>query len=133
MQIKYVGVLLAAWAVAAGGPGCSSDEEARAGLASACKLNTDCNSPLVCSSGLCHSACVTSRDCPVGTLCVKSSEGNVCQLVDETKCTYDSQCTGLLVCGNDGKCRNECQADRDCIEPQLCATGGFCAEPGEVD
>lgn len=133
MRSPVRGVLVIGSFLGCIGPACSSEETNRAGLAAGCKLNSDCAPGLTCSSDLCHTTCESTRDCPVGTLCVKEKEGSVCQLQNETTCTYDSDCEGLLVCGADGRCRNECKTDRDCVSPQVCATGGFCAEPPEVD
>ncbi|HVU02506.1 MAG TPA: hypothetical protein VHE30_12170 [Polyangiaceae bacterium] len=61
-------------------PACSVDETHAAGLAQACHLNTDCDTGLVCSAGLCHASCEGSRDCPTGASCVHTAEGNVCEL-----------------------------------------------------
>jgi hypothetical protein len=50
------------------------------GLAEGCRLNTDCDTGLVCSSGLCHAVCAGARDCPDGAECVLSPQGSICEL-----------------------------------------------------
>jgi hypothetical protein len=64
---------------------------------------------------------------------VRANGATVCQFSDKTECSYDSDCIDALVCGSDGKCRNQCKLDKDCVVPQVCAKGGFCAEPTEVN
>ena len=99
----------------------------------ACALNSDCASSLICTFGLCHSACMVSSDCQLGELCVKSGsvgDGgasiNVCQLPVESTCVYNSQCTPL-VCARDEMCRNECVTSADCVSPQVCTDSKVCA------
>jgi hypothetical protein len=112
---------------------CSSTESAHAGLAKGCTLNSDCDSGLVCSFGLCHVECKTSADCTGGAACVQSSNGvDVCQLSTESTCTFTHQCPDPLVCAVDSKCRNQCVTDRDCLANQKCAARGVCAEVSEV-
>jgi Bacterial pre-peptidase C-terminal domain len=99
----------------------------------ACALNSDCASGLICTFGLCHEACRLNSDCPTGTLCVRSGAAGdaasitVCQLPVETKCVYNSQCKSPLVCARDEQCRNQCQTDVDCVSPQICTTSKVCA------
>ena len=121
---------LVAAAFACGG----SDKPPLAGLAEGCLVNTDCNAPLVCAFRKCHEACVDSRDCKgPGQRCVSSDRPyHVCQLVDERNCTYNSDCGGGQTCGVDFQCRDQCNADRDCLNEQLCVAGS-CAEIGEVE
>src|SRR4051812_19086572 len=64
-----------------------------------CLVHSDCNNPLSCTFGRCHVACRMSTDCPAGETCVKGpidmSTGmpaNVCQLPDDQKCAYKSDC-----------------------------------------
>jgi hypothetical protein len=102
-----------------------------------CKLNSDCSSALVCSFGLCHSECETTRDCPSPQRCVRNAADpgisvGVCQLRSETTCVYLSDCPDPLVCAADLQCRNECAGDRDCVTGQICASG-VCAEPSEIN
>ena len=46
-----------------------------------CSLPSDCNNPLICALGACHTACNESRDCPTGQRCLVTSAGSVCQLL----------------------------------------------------
>src|SRR5580692_5114553 len=99
-----------------------------------CSLNSQCASGLVCTFGLCHTACAVSSDCPLGELCVKSgsvgdggvASSNVCQLPVESTCVYNSQCSPL-VCARDEMCRNECVTSADCVSPQVCTDSKVCA------
>ncbi|HLK93507.1 MAG TPA: hypothetical protein VKZ18_26690 [Polyangia bacterium] len=107
-----------------------------------CALNSDCASGLICTFGLCHSACVVNSDCPSSPtqqLCVKTStpgnDGgtvNVCQLPFESKCVYNSDCKSPLVCARDEQCRNQCQTTVDCISPQVCTSSNVCALPSQL-
>src|SRR5262249_4966798 len=91
-------------------------------------------SPLVCAFQRCHTQCKDDRDCATGQRCVLATAPNrVCQLADETKCSYNSECPGDEVCGVDGKCRDQCAADRDCVPGQKCVTGTCAAEAELVD
>lgn len=115
--------------------GCSGEEFASgagASLAGGCSLNSDCSTGLVCGLGKCHTACASSVDCADGARCVTANGTNVCQLPTETKCSYTSDCTAPLVCGPDAKCRNQCQADRDCLAGQKCVSG-VCADSTELN
>jgi len=38
-------------------------------------------------------------------------------------CNYNSDCPAGLVCGPQGRCQTECQADRDCSPNQACVSG----------
>ena len=107
-----------------------------AALAEGCLINTDCASPLVCAFRRCHVECTTTRDCPAGTFCRPADRPfNVCLIVDpapnELLCARNSDCSGELVCGSDGKCRSQCAADKDCLDQQVCSNGQ-CAEPAEL-
>jgi hypothetical protein len=134
MGFSYTRVFLIASAiVGVVGSGCSSDSPKRAGIASGCKLNSDCDSSLVCTFGFCHTACKETKDCPAGERCVSSKDGQVCQLTKEATCTYPTGCLGPLKCAVDSECRNQCTTDGECISGQICATGGYCAEHTEVD
>ena len=103
-----------------------------------CALNSDCATGLICTFGLCHSACVKDTDCGAG-MCVKSSASgdggtliNVCQLSVEAHCYYNSDCKTPLVCGRDEQCRNQCQSDVDCVVGQVCTTSGVCADKSQI-
>ncbi len=112
---------------------CSS-EAPKKSLGDGCTLNSDCSGSLVCTFGRCHTACVTTKDCPTGESCIKDSSNNaVCQLPTETKCTKDNDCATPLVCGADGNCRGPCTKDSDCTPGQKCSTNLTCAEPSQVD
>src|SRR5262245_2970734 len=114
--------------------GSDSDQEAvrKARISDGCLINSDCNNPLVCAFRRCHNACESTRDCAAPQRCVASDKPfYVCQLADEVECSYNSQCPATQVCGVDGKCRDQCSADRDCLPTQLCRTA-TCAEPAEL-
>ena len=111
---------------------CSSDEKGTGALAEGCHINTDCSSPLVCAFQKCHSACTATRDCPDGLRCVASDRPfHVCQLESELNCTYNSDCPEGQVCAIDGLCRDQCQADSDCLAEQKCVSG-TCADTKEL-
>src|SRR5258706_166478 len=98
---------------------CSSDEPTPKGLAEGCFINTDCTSPLVCAFRKCHRACTTWRDCEPGQRCMASDRPfHVCQLAGERPCAFNSSCPMGQVCGVDGECRDQCAADRDCLNEQ---------------
>src|ERR1043165_1239718 len=93
---------------------CGSDDKP-ADVHHVCKLNSECADGLVCSFGLCHAECEKYRDCPANQLCITLSGADggpstrVCQLQDEAKCVFDSECKKkdpLLVCAADLHCRN---------------------------
>ncbi len=139
MQLKHTLLLLLFGCVAA--LSCEGDEEtsAVALLGEGCLLNSDCNDELVCVFRRCHIECEDSGDCPLSAdgerlRCVLGDKPeHVCQLEDETHCAYNSECPGQQVCGPDGRCRDQCQADRDCVAGQTCVEQGVCADPEEVD
>jgi Protein of unknown function (DUF1566) len=114
---------------------CGSDSDPLGGLASGCKLTSECDAGLVCTFGRCHEECETSVDCPPEGRCVKvSGDNHVCVLPQEdADCTYNSMCENPLVCAVDQRCRNQCTKARDCITGQVCATTGVCADTDEVD
>jgi sugar lactone lactonase YvrE len=116
---------------------CGGDDSAPlGGEAAGCSINSECNNPLVCAFKRCHAECMTSRDCKLpGQRCVQARDaetgvllGTVCQLAEETKCTMNSQCPDPQICGLDGKCREQCSADRDCISGQICRSH-TCVDP----
>ncbi len=124
-------------------PGCGGGGTAPVITTKPCTLNSDCNTGLVCSFGLCHSECKVSADCPAGERCISgamtspgdagpSMATNVCQLPAENKCEFNSDCQDPLVCAVDRQCRDQCKMDRDCVTGQVCANGGVCADPTEV-
>lgn len=118
----------------------TAEAERRAQLSEGCVLNSDCSqdpSPLICGFRRCHVECNSSVDCartPSGDQlrCMLSDKPtHVCQLDDEVKCTFNSDCPGDQVCGVDGECRDQCITERDCVKGQLCVRG-TCAEPAEL-
>ena len=117
---------------------CGVDAETvLAALGQGCALNSDCDQGLVCTFQVCHQACATSEDCPLGDdgkagRCVVEKPTSFCLLEAESRCSLHSDCVGDLVCGNDGRCRNACASERDCLQGQECAAGA-CVEPAELD
>jgi hypothetical protein len=102
-----------------------------------CKLHSDCNAGLVCAFGFCHAECETSRDCPANQRCVVQSTDpaislNVCLLITEAVCHYNTDCYSPLVCAVDLQCRSQCAGDRDCLAGQRCVFG-VCSEPSEIN
>ncbi len=126
--------LLTATLVAASACGDSDEERIRAAnLAEGCSINSDCKSPLVCAFERCHVQCQETRDCPLGSRCVRTDgDYGVCLLEDETTCSAASDCPGKLVCAVDHECRDSCLRTSECVSPQLCVDT-TCAEEGEVD
>lgn len=112
--------------------GCSSNSSPKPGAT--CVVNTDCNNPLSCTFGRCHEACRETRDCQLGARCVTGpGNTNVCQFLDEKKCVYASDCPAPLFCAPDSQCRNQCQADRDCLVKGQTCVQGACADPEDID
>ena len=110
--------------------GCSSSKKIEVG--GNCILNSDCNSPLLCTDGKCHDACHASVDCPTGQNCVKVSGITVCQLPAEATCSASAtSCPASLVCASDQHCRTPCQSAANCAGGQQCV-GGVCADPSEL-
>src|SRR5262245_25049745 len=77
---------------------CGSDNPP-ADIVNKCKLNSECSSGLVCSFGLCHAECEKVRDCPANQRCVTvypddagGQTTKLCQLQEEAKCQYNSDC-----------------------------------------
>lgn len=116
--------------------GCESsvnEKIALAQLAQSCLVNSDCSEPFVCAFKACHAECESSRDCDAGARCVSAAHPyKVCQLEQERVCKITADCPTGLVCGIDGECRDQCQADSQCVENQLCVSG-TCADKDELD
>ncbi len=91
-----------------------------------CTLNSDCNSPLVCTMGRCHQGCRETRDCPAGQSCVMVQGAGVCQLQSEADCT-STECASGLVCAVDQRCHSGCVSETNCSQGQLCVNG-VCAD-----
>jgi hypothetical protein len=109
--------------------GCSGAKKIDVG--GACILNSDCNSPLVCTMGKCHDACHTSADCPTGQSCVKTGNSTICQLPAEGDCSKTASCGVGFVCASDQRCRTACQSSTDCTSEQACL-GGICHDSCQV-
>jgi Regulator of chromosome condensation (RCC1) repeat len=113
------------------------------GVAGACAINSDCNSPLSCAFGRCHNACKESRDCPTGERCESAGGGmGVCALPQEFTCSAASTCKQPgLVCASDQQCRTPCQTTTDCsmtgvkglCVPMQAPGSGACFDPSEID
>ena len=117
-------------------PSCSSSSSGLAGLDQGCSINSDCDSPLICAFGRCHSACNESRDCSAGERCVASSAGSVCELPQETTCSATTMCATGLVCASDEQCRTPCVTAAQCAGGQSCITTAAisaCYDPSEID
>jgi hypothetical protein len=112
--------------------GCSDKSKPAPGAA--CLRNTDCEDPLSCTFGRCHESCREARDCAPGQLCVQAQGGNVCLLVTEDKCAFNSDCPAPLVCGRDLQCRNMCSGDRDCatVSQRCLGPDNVCVETAEL-
>jgi hypothetical protein len=113
--------------------GCS-DSSKKVDLGGGCLLNSDCNSPLSCTFGKCHTACVVTRDCPLGQACVQTPEGGVCQFPADSDCqSSGGVCPIGLVCAADQRCRKSCQTAAECLAGQACSTSGVCADSNDLD
>jgi hypothetical protein len=117
--------------VAFSGLAAGCDSPKKIDLGGECKLNSDCNSPLLCSFGKCHTACVQTRDCPVGQSCVMAAGGSVCQLPAEADCRTAS-CEIGTVCAVDHRCRTVCQNLTNCTPGQVCVSN-VCADGTDLD
>ena len=109
--------------------GCGSAK--KIDLGGECKLNSDCNSPLACSFGKCHTACVETRDCPLGQSCVMAAGGSICQLPVEADCRT-ATCEIGTVCAVDYRCRTVCQNPINCTPGQACVSN-VCADGTDLD
>jgi sulfatase modifying factor 1 len=109
--------------------GCGSSK--KVDLGGECSLNSDCNSPLVCTFGKCHKACVETRDCPLGQSCVMTVAGGVCQLPDEADC-WTMTCAAGTLCAVDHQCRTVCQTAANCTPGQVCVSN-LCADTTDLD
>ena len=117
--------MVSSWLLA----GCSSAKKIEVG--GICVLNSDCNSPLLCTDSKCHDACHASIDCPAGENCVKMNNATFCQLPAEADCSRTT-CRSTYVCASDLRCRTPCQSVTDCADAQVCVTN-VCADPNELE
>lgn len=109
--------------------------EARLVLGGSCAQTSECASPLVCRFERCRTECVTTRDCPIGTVCLAEEGGGVCRLPAESACSSDADCPGALACAL-GACRNRCVTVDDCRPGAECVAdvlaGTVCVDPGDA-
>jgi hypothetical protein len=56
-----------------------------------CVRNSDCDDPLICVNGECHTQCVGSMDCPGGEPCILTPDGGVCELPSESTDAGDAR------------------------------------------
>jgi photosystem II stability/assembly factor-like uncharacterized protein len=109
--------------------GCSSK---KLDVGEKCLLNSDCNSPLVCTIGTCHMGCRETRDCPAGQSCTMAGGVGVCQLPAEAECSATVACGPLWICASDLRCRANCSTAANCAGGQVCVQG-FCADTQELE
>jgi hypothetical protein len=107
-------------------------------LATGCQLDSDCNANLICVYGRCHVACVESRDCSAGAMCIPPG---VCELPAEEKCSETLPCVVGLTCAGD-QCLAACYPGvpagqpGGCLQGQTCtavqgAATAVCEDPGD--
>jgi hypothetical protein len=103
-------------------PSCGNSKPAT-GLGAGCSIDSDCNGALICAFGLCHVACVTSKDCTSGATCLPPG---VCELPQETTCSSSLPCVTGLTCADD-TCRAACSpgvatgSPGGCLADQTCS------------
>lgn len=111
--------------------GCSDRPVFEAG--DGCALNSDCEPPLVCRLERCRAECAGTRDCELGSICVRDESGlGSCRLMDEAECTLNSDCPSPLVC-RFAQCTNECAVDADCLAGSMCTADDTTGELGCFD
>jgi hypothetical protein len=111
--------------------GCSSSKKIDVG--GDCLLNSDCNSPLVCTMNRCHAGCRETRDCPTGQSCTLIDGAGVCQLPAEAECDANGTCADpRLLCASDLRCRAKCATADNCSTGQVC-TRNVCADSKDLD
>jgi hypothetical protein len=137
MRRKVIGVVVCAVLALAAGAAASSCKSS-ASPAGTCSINSDCNNPLVCAFGRCHSACLQARDCPAGDECVVSGTTGVCLSPAESTCSGGSACADTLVCVA-GKCLGSCSSSGTggaCLAGQTCepqsASVSACVDTGST-
>jgi hypothetical protein len=108
--------------VVLGAGSCSSSKPATA-LGAGCSINSDCNGALICAYGLCHLACVTSKDCTGGATCLPPG---VCELPKESACSSTLPCVTGLVCASDS-CKAPCSPGISAGSPGGCQPDQTCS------
>jgi len=108
-----------------------------------CAVDSDCAGVLRCLGGTCSEECRQNRDCAPGALCVcvpgMDCEGDMgqhlCVNPSGQACASTRECPDNLRCGRDGRCRPQCQANRDCVYGDVCQNGlcGPAGSDGGVD
>jgi hypothetical protein len=112
--------------------GCDEEPAAASLIGEGCRLNSDCEGGLVCAYGRCHEECATSEDCDGGRCVLGPQKVHLCQPATTATCAFNSDCLEPLICARDNQCRNQCAADRDCVNGQQCVSA-TCAEPEDLD
>lgn len=85
-----------------------------------CEVASNCPAPLVCRFARCTNECETDRDCPPGARCRESGDGSGCRDDADIECALNSDCAAPYICAVDGRCREQCRADRDCRDGLVC-------------
>jgi hypothetical protein len=133
LSIAAVAFVVAGWVAVSS---CGSDESPPKSVGEGCSLNSDCNNPLSCAFGKCHTACQEARDCVAPARCVKAENGMVCQISEEVACSTTASCLQGQICGSNHACIGGCSVTNDCAPGQTCATdksAKVCAESTEVN
>lgn len=98
--------------------------EAPLGLSAECSRTSQCDQPLVCRLQACRSECASSRDCPLGSLCLADEAGfGSCRLPTEASCSSAEDCPRPTTCIAN-QCVNGCVEDDDCTPGTSCIEGG---------
>lgn len=105
----------------------------------ACTTDATCLPGQVCATDArCRDQCQSDLDCIELQVCAQGAcanpdeleQGKLPELLEGdgtgSPCTYHSDCEAGLVC-NEGTCRTECFADRDCRVDQCCTAQRRCA------
>jgi hypothetical protein len=113
-----------------GGASCQDGLCVANGVGAPCERPTDCDSGMVCASGLPDGYCTldcSEITCPSGTECATYGGGSFCF----DACTSDTQCRNGYVCSG-GICNVPCTRDAECSGGQVCEAGR-CAGAGVGD
>ena len=104
-------------------------------MGSLCGASVECAAELVCALGRCRVFCLEEADC-FGASCVALGDGTderVCTLVDEVGCVTDRECPEPLVCASEGFCRNRCDGEAECGAGWACTDHACLPEGGDGD